>query len=85
MAILGIDFLRVHCLYMDSAKCSHSWWTHLPNNLCSVLGTAGPASVKEAISLLCSLCVTSNNEQIVIRQARDVPMTYNGVNTVMSC
>jgi hypothetical protein len=41
--------------------------------------------MKEAILSLCSLCVTSDNEHIIIRQVREVPLTYNDVSTEMSC
>ena len=42
-------------------------------------------TAKEAISSLCSLCATSNNEHIIIRQVWEVPLTYNDVSTEMSC
>jgi hypothetical protein len=38
---------------------------------------------KKPFRQLCSLCVTSNNKHIIIRQARDIPLTYNGVSPVI--
>jgi hypothetical protein len=40
---------------------------------------------KKLFCHLCSLCVTSTNEHIIIRQARDVPLTYKDVSPVISC
>ncbi len=40
---------------------------------------------KKPFRHLCSLCVTSNNEHIILRQTRDVQQTYNDVSPVMFC
>jgi hypothetical protein len=38
---------------------------------------------KKQFRHLCSLCITSNNEHIIVMQARDVPLTYNDFSPVI--